>query len=106
MWRPTPITPPKLGLAAAKHHQAIAARAAQTEQQGRAFAALAEAVGAAGGGGWPETMQLELRACRTPQERRAWELKWGEVLGGRPADPPKRLIQVEKVLTPWKAGCG
>jgi hypothetical protein len=83
MWRPTPITPPKLGLAAVKHAQQLAERAAATDQQGRAFVALAHVVAEAGGGGWPETMQRELQACRTPQERQAWAEKWGEVLSGR-----------------------
>ena len=38
LWRPTPITPPKLGLAAVKHAQQSARRSAQQE---KAFAALA-----------------------------------------------------------------
>ena len=45
----------QLGLAAVKHAQNFAAeRAARTEQQGRAFVALAHVVADAGGGGWPE----------------------------------------------------
>ena len=47
MWRPRPITPRKLGLAAVKHQQAMAEHAAATEQRGRAFAALARVVAAA-----------------------------------------------------------
>jgi hypothetical protein len=81
LWRPTPIRPPKLGLAAVKHAQQLAARAAQAEQQGRAFVALAHVV-ADTGGGWPEAMQRELHACKTPQDRQAWEARWGGYLGG------------------------
>ena len=46
-WRPTRITPRKTGLAAVKHAQATAERAAATEQRGRAFTALARVVAAA-----------------------------------------------------------
>ena len=53
MWRPTPIRSRKIGLAAFKHQQAQAQvqaeRAAQTEQRGRAFDALARVVASAGG---------------------------------------------------------
>jgi hypothetical protein len=80
MWRPTPIRARKLGLAAVKHQQQQAAR---TEQQGRAFVALAHVVADAGGGGWPESMTRDLQACRTPQERNAWEQKWGGYLSGQ-----------------------
>ena len=74
----------KLGLAAVKHAQNLAAeRTARTEQQGRAFVALAHVVAAAGGGGWPETMTRELHAVRTPQERNAWAVKWGAYLSGQ-----------------------
>jgi hypothetical protein len=74
----------KLGLAAVKHAQKLAAeRTARTEQQGRAFVALAHVVAAAGGGGWPETMTRELHAVRTPQERNAWAVKWGAYLSGQ-----------------------
>lgn len=59
------------------------ARAAQAEQQGMAFHALAHVVADAGGGGWPETMQRELQSCRTPEERNAWAVRWGEVLSGK-----------------------
>lgn len=83
MWRPTPVKSPKLGLVAVKHAQAMAERAARTEQQGRAFVALAHVVAEAGGGGWPETMRRELEFCRTPQERNAWAEKWGTVLSGQ-----------------------
>ena len=89
LWRPTPIRPPRLGLAAVKHAQQVAARAAQTEQQGNAFVALAHVVANAGGGGWPENMQRDLQACTTPQERQAWAEKWGYVLSGQ-ADRDKR----------------
>jgi len=54
MWRPTPIRRPTLGLAAVKHQQAqaqaMAERAVRLEQQGRAFAALAHVMAAAGEG--------------------------------------------------------
>ncbi len=89
MWRPTPIRPPQLGLAAAKHQQALAARAAQAEQQGRAFDAMAHVVADAGGGGWPEPMRRDLQACKTPAERQAWAEKWGYVLSGQ-AERDKR----------------
>ena len=42
--RPTPIRSRKTGLAAVKHRQAVAERAAQAQQQGRAFRALAQVV--------------------------------------------------------------
>lgn len=48
-WRPTPIRSRKVGLAAVKHHQALAERAAQAQQRGRAFSALAQVVAASGG---------------------------------------------------------
>ena len=80
--RPTPIRTRKLGLAAVKHQQQQAERTERTEQQGRAFVALAHVVADAGGGGWPESMQRELQGCRTPQERNAWAEKWGKVLSG------------------------
>jgi hypothetical protein len=83
LWRPTRIIRPKLGLAAVKHAQGLADRAAQTEQHGRAFVALARVVADAGGGGWPESMQRDLQACRTPQERQFWAEKWGGYLSGR-----------------------
>jgi len=67
MWRPTPIRARKLGLAAIKHQQQQAER---TEQQGRAFVALAHAVADTGGGGWPESMTRELQGCATPQEQK------------------------------------
>jgi hypothetical protein len=74
----------KPGLVAVKHAQNLAAeRTARTEQQGRAFVALAHVVADAGGGGWPEQMTRDLRACRTPQERNAWEQKWGGYLSGQ-----------------------
>ncbi len=79
-WRPTPIRARKLGLAAVKHKQQQAER---TEQQGRAFVALAHVVADAGGGGWPESMQRELQGCRTPEERNAWAQKWGGYLSGQ-----------------------
>jgi len=79
-WRPRPINARKLGLVAVKHQQQQAER---TEQQGRAFVALAHVVADAGGGGWPEQMTRDLRACRTPQERNAWEQKWGGYLSGQ-----------------------
>lgn len=81
LWRPTPIRPPRLGLAAVKHAQQLAERATHTEQQGRAFAALARVVSDAGGG-WPDSMRRELQACRTAQERQAWAEKWGGYLSG------------------------
>lgn len=34
---------------------------------------------------WPETMRLELHACRTPEAYLAWSEKWGEQLSGRAA---------------------
>jgi len=37
----------------------------------------------AGGGGWPESMTRDLQACRTPQERNAWAVKWGAYLSGQ-----------------------
>jgi hypothetical protein len=46
----------------------------------------------AGGGGWLEQMTRDLRACRTPQERNAWEQKWGGYLSGqaqRDIRPPR-----------------
>jgi hypothetical protein len=58
-------------------------RDARASPQLQAFAALAQVVSAAGGGGWPETMQRELQACRSPQERQAWAEKWGEYLSGQ-----------------------
>jgi hypothetical protein len=72
--------------------------AASAEQQGGAFVALAHVVADAGGGGWPEQMTRDLRACRTPQERNAWEQKWGGYLSGQaqrekrgaPERPPPR----------------
>jgi hypothetical protein len=74
----------KLGLAAVKHAQNLAAdRTARTEQQGRAFVALAHVMADAGGGGWPESMTRELHAVRTPQERNAWAVKWGAYLSGQ-----------------------
>jgi hypothetical protein len=78
--RPTPIRARKLGLAAVKHQQQQAER---TEQQGRAFVALAHVVADAGGGGWPEQMTRDLQACRTPQERNTWAQKWGGYLSGQ-----------------------
>ena len=60
-----------------------AERAARTEQQGRAFVALAHVVADAGGGGWPESMTRELQGCATPQERQAWAVKWGAYLSGQ-----------------------
>ena len=83
MWRPTPIKARKLGLAAAKHQQRQAERTERTEQQGRAFVALAHVVADAGGGGWPESMTRELQGCATPQEKNAWAVKWGKVLSGQ-----------------------
>ena len=82
-WRPTPIKARKLGLAAVKHKQQQAERTERTEQQGRAFVALAHVVADAGGGGWPEQMTRDLQACRTPQERNAWAEKWGGFSAGR-----------------------
>ena len=74
----------KPGLVAIKHAQNLAAeRTARTEQQGRAFVALAHVVADAGGGGWPESMTRELQAVRTPQERNAWAVKWGAYLSGQ-----------------------
>jgi hypothetical protein len=80
--RPTPIKGRKLGLAAVKHKQQQAERTERTEQQGRAFVALAHVVADAGGG-WPEQMTRDLQACRTPQEKNAWAEKWGKVLSGQ-----------------------
>ena len=85
---PTPIRARKLGLVAVKHKQQQAER---TEQQGRAFVALAHVVADAGGGGWPEQMTRDLQACRTPQERNAWAEKWGKVLNGE-AEREKRGV--------------
>jgi hypothetical protein len=79
-WRPTPIKARKLGLVAVKHKQQQAER---TEQQGRAFVALAHVVADAGGGGWPESMTRELQGCATPQEKNAWAVKWGAYLSGQ-----------------------
>ena len=74
----------KPGLSAVKHAQNLAAeRTARTEQQGRAFVALAHVVAAAGGGGWPDSMTRELQGCRTPQQRNAWAVKWGAYLSGQ-----------------------
>jgi len=97
-WRPTPIKARKLGLAAVKHKQRQAERTERTEQQGRAFVALAHVVADAGGGGWPEQMTRDLQVCRTPQEKNAWAQKWGSVLSGQaerekrgaPERPPPR----------------
>ena len=70
-----------------------------TEQQGRAFVALAHVVADAGGGGWPEQHDSAIcKACRTPQERNAWAQKWGGYLSGQverekrgaPERPPPR----------------
>jgi hypothetical protein len=48
MWRPiAPTKPHRLGLVAVKHQQALAERAAATEQRGKAFTALAHVVSAA-----------------------------------------------------------
>ena len=69
--------------------QQQAERTERTEQQGRAFVALAHVVADAGGGGWPESMTRELQACRTPQERNAWAEKWGGYLSGQ-AEREKR----------------
>ena len=81
MWRPMKR---KLGLAAVKHAQNLTAeRTARTEQQGRAFVALAHVVADASGGGWPDTMTRELHAVRTPQERQIWAVKWGAYLSGQ-----------------------
>ncbi len=93
-----PIKARKLGLAAVKHKQRQAERTERTEQQGRAFVALAHVVADAGGGGWPESMQRELQGCATPQERSAWAQKWGGYLSGQaqrekrgaPERPPPR----------------
>jgi hypothetical protein len=93
--RSTPIKARKLGLVAVKHKQQQAER---TEQQGRAFVALAHVVADAGGGGWPESMQRELQGCRTPEEKNAWAHKWGGYLSGQaqrdkrgaPERPPPR----------------
>ena len=75
----------EFGPAAAEQAQRQGAeRVARTEQQGMAFVALAHVVADAGGGGWPEQMTRDLRACRTPQERNAWEQKWGGYLSGQP----------------------
>ena len=68
-WRPTPIKARKLGLAAVKHKQQQAERTERTEQQGRAFVALAHVVADAGGGGWPERMTA--RAARLAGRRRS-----------------------------------
>ena len=87
-WRQTPIKSRKLGLAAVKHKQQKVER---TEQQGRAFVALAHVVADAGGGGWPESMTRELQGCATPQERNAWAEKWGKVLNGE-AEREKRGV--------------
>ena len=84
------------GLAAVKHRQQQAERTGG--QQGRAFVALAHVVADAGGGGWPESMKRELQGCRTPEERNAWEEKWGAYLSGQaerdkrgaPERPPPR----------------
>jgi hypothetical protein len=73
----------RLGLAAVKHQQAEAERTKRSEQHERAFAALADVVAVAGGGGWPETMQRDLAVCVTPQDRNAWSVKWGEYLSGK-----------------------
>jgi hypothetical protein len=81
LWRPSKHKP---GLAAVKHAQQLAERTAHTEQQGRAFAALAHVLAHAGdGGGWPEGMRLELQACKTPADKNAWAQKWGSVLNGQ-----------------------
>ena len=96
-----PIRARKLGLAAVKHKQQQAERTERTEQQGRAFVALAHVVADTGGGGWPESMQRELQFCRTPQERNAWAVKWGAYLSGQverekrgaPERPPRGNIK-------------
>ena len=54
MWRATAPKPHRLGLVAVKHRQAMAERAAQTEQRGKAFTALAH-VAAVAAGGMPTT---------------------------------------------------
>ena len=88
-WKPRlwPLTRHTLELAASRHAEAqakaTAERAARTEQQGRAFVALAHVVADTGGGGWPESMTRELQACRSPQERNAWAVKWGAYLSGQ-----------------------
>jgi hypothetical protein len=78
-WRQTHPKKPKLGLAAAKHKQAMAARGKQAE---RAFGALARAQMAARAD-WPDDMRRELQACRTPEQQRLWAEKWAEHLSGR-----------------------
>lgn len=98
MWRPAKHRP---GLAAVKHAQALAAeRSARAEQQGRAFVALARVVAVAGGGGWPESMQRELQACFTIEERLAWSVKWGAYLSGQAQRANRAPIQPARNAQP------
>ena len=91
LWRPVKH---KLGFAAVEHAPRQGAeRVARTEQQGRAFVALAHVVADAGGGGWPEQMTRDLRACRTAQERNAWEQKWGGYLSGQAQRDKRGVLQ-------------
>ncbi len=104
-WRPTPIKARKLGRAAVKHKQQQAER---TEQQGRAFVALAHVVADAGGGGWPDSMQRELQGCRTPQEKNAWAVKWGAYLSGQVEREKRGAPERPQggVGKPWDSGRG
>ena len=69
--------------AATSRAAVVGASASFGVEQGRSFVALAHVVANAGGGGWPEQMTRDLQACRTPQERNAWEQKWGGYLCGQ-----------------------
>ena len=45
---------------------------------------------------WPDQMKRDLRACRTPDDHRAWQEKWASILGGlvreTPSEQPARPI--------------
>jgi hypothetical protein len=82
MWKPAPIEPPKLGLAAAKHAQGLAAHMAQGERYRKASHALAS-VQSAAQAEWPDAMKRELASCRTADDHRAWSEKWALQLAGR-----------------------
>jgi hypothetical protein len=80
LWRPQPIAPPKVGLAAFKHAQRHGGE--RPAQHGKAFRALA-AVQMAAKAEWPMAMRLEMLGCKTPEDRQAWASRWGAFLGGQ-----------------------
>jgi hypothetical protein len=84
-WRPVlwrPKTNHEPGLAAVKHAQGVAERAAQGERYRKAGSALAS-VQSAAKAEWPEAMRQELAGCKTPADHRAWSEGWAEHIAGR-----------------------